>query len=194
MKWISDKEFIRGECPMTKEDIRILAISKMNLDKNSKVLDIGTGTGTIAIQAALFANEGTVYTIERDEDALEVAKKNIDKFQCSNVKLIKNDGMIFLKEFIEKNNEKEEEKFDSIFIGGSGGNLEEILELSDKALKKGGNLVLNMITLTNAYKAIEKMKELGYSLDVSHVNISKINNKVMMFIANNPIFIIKGEK
>lgn len=192
MKWISDKEFIRGECPMTKEDIRILAISKMNLHENSRVLDIGTGTGTIAIQSSLFAKNGIVYTVERDKEAIDVAKMNIEKFKCNNLKLIECDGTDFLRDFINKS--KEEEKFDSIFIGGSGGSLEDILELSNKALKKDGIIVLNMITLNNTYKAIEKLKELEYKLEISHVNISKVSSKAMMLIANNPIFIIKGEK
>ncbi len=52
MRYIRDEEFIRGNCPMTKEDIRILSISKMNLEENSKVLDVGAGTGSVSIQAA----------------------------------------------------------------------------------------------------------------------------------------------
>lgn len=177
---------------MTKEDIRILAISKMNLHENSRVLDIGTGTGTIAIQSSLFAKNGVVYTVERDKEAIEVAKMNIEKFKCNNLNLIEGDGTDFLRDFISKSND--EENFDSIFIGGSGGNLEDILELSNKALKKDGIIVLNMITLNNTYKAIEKLRELEYKLEISHVNISKVSSKAMMLIANNPIFIIKGEK
>lgn len=49
---IKDSEFIRGNCPMTKEDIRALSIWKMNLKEDSMALDIGAGTGTITVQAS----------------------------------------------------------------------------------------------------------------------------------------------
>lgn len=194
MKWIRDEEFIRGNCPMTKEEARILAISKMNLDENSRVLDIGTGTGTIAIQSSKIANKSIVYSIERDKDALEVAFKNKEKFSCDNLKIINSDGKSYLEEISKKISQGSFKKFNSIFIGGTGGDLEEILGLSNNILEKDGNIVLNMITLGNAYKAIDKLKELKYQLDVSQINVSKLKGEIMMFIANNPIFIIKGEK
>ncbi|MGL5352689.1 MAG: precorrin-6Y C5,15-methyltransferase (decarboxylating) subunit CbiT, partial [Clostridium sp.] len=65
MVFINDNEFIRGKCPMTKKDIRILTISKMNLEEDSKVLDIGSGTGSITIQCAKIASKGMVYAVER---------------------------------------------------------------------------------------------------------------------------------
>ncbi|MGL5615169.1 MAG: precorrin-6Y C5,15-methyltransferase (decarboxylating) subunit CbiT [Sarcina sp.] len=194
MKWIKDRDFIRGNCPMTKEEARILAISKMNLDENSRVLDIGTGTGTIAIQCSKIANKSIVYSIERDSDALEIAFKNKEKFFCDNLEIINDDGKTYLQKISKKVSEGSFKKFNSIFIGGTGGDLEEILSLSNDILEDNGNIVLNMITLGNAYKAIDKLKELKYQLDVTHVNVSKLNGEIMMFIANNPIFIIKGEK
>ncbi|NRZ87965.1 precorrin-6B methylase 2 [Clostridium beijerinckii] len=57
MVFIKDEEFIRGNCPMTKEDIRILSIAKMNLTDNSLVLDVGSGTGSITVQAAKIAKK-----------------------------------------------------------------------------------------------------------------------------------------
>ena len=60
MRYIKDEEFIRGSCPMTKEDIRILSIAKMNLEENSKILDVGAGTGSISIQAAKICAKGQV--------------------------------------------------------------------------------------------------------------------------------------
>lgn len=74
MRYIKDEEFIRGSCPMTKEDIRILSISKMNLEENSKVLDVGAGTGSVSIQAATICAKGQVFAIEKDEEALDIIK------------------------------------------------------------------------------------------------------------------------
>lgn len=183
---LKDEDFIRGKCPMTKEDIRALSTWKLNLNTNSDVLDIGSGTGSITVQCAKIVTEGTVYSLERSEDAYETTKKNIEKFQCNNVKLIKCEALEMLKIYVE-----EAKKFDSIFLGGSGGNLEEILLCCDKLVKDSGTIVMNFITLDNAYNAIEKMKALNYKVDISMVNISKNRENTYMMIANNPIYIVQ---
>ena len=184
---IKDDEFIRGNCPMTKEDIRALSIWKMNLKENSTVLDVGSGTGTITVQASKISSNGVVYSIERDEDAISTTKINLDKFDCTNVILDEGDAVEILEKYI-----KEDKRFDSIFVGGSGGSLEKIIEMCSELLIQEGTIVMNFITLDNAYKAIEVMKKLNYIVDISQVNISKNRGESYMMIANNPIYIVQG--
>ena len=186
MVLIKDSEFIRGNCPMTKEDIRALSIWKMNLSEDSTVLDIGSGTGTITVQASKISNNGVVYSIEKDEAAIAVTKINLEKFNCINVVLDEGDAVEILEKYI-----KEEKAFDSIFIGGSGGSLEKIIDMCNKLLIENGTIVMNFITLDNAYKAIEVMKKLNYIVDISQVNISKNRGQSYMMIANNPIYIVQ---
>ena len=183
---IKDDEFIRGNFPMTKEDIRALSIWKMNLKENSTVLDVGSGTGTITVQASKISSNGVVYSIERDEDAISTTKINLDKFDCTNVILDEGDAVEILEKYI-----KEDKRFDSIFIGGSGGSLEKIIEMCSELLIQEGTIVMNFITLDNAYKAIEVMKKLNYIVDISQVNISKNRGQSYMMIANNPIYIVQ---
>lgn len=188
---IKDDEFIRGNCPMTKEDIRALSIWKMNLSDKANVLDIGSGTGTITVQSAMIAKNGKVYSIERDEDAYNTSIKNIKKFKVTNVLLEKGEAADILDKYIEN-----KLSFDSIFIGGSGGDLELLIKKSDLLLKNQGTLVMNFITLNNTYKGIEKIKSLNYKIEITTVNISKNKENSYMMIANNPIYIIscyKGE-
>ena len=183
---IKDDEFIRGNCPMTKEDIRALSIWKMNLKENSTVLDVGSGTGTITVQASKISSNGVVYSIERDEDAISTTKINLDKFDCTNVILDEGDAVEILEKYI-----KEDKRFDSICVGGSGGSLEKIIEMCSELLIQEGTIVMNFITLDNAYKAIEVMKKLNYIVDISQVNISKNRGQSYMMIANNPIYIVQ---
>ena len=191
MRLIKDEEFIRGKAPMTKEDIRALSIWKMNLNEKSNVLDIGSGTGTITVQSAMIAKNGQVYSIEREEEAYNTSLKNIEKFKATNVLLEKGEAKYILDKYIEN-----KLSFDSIFIGGSGGDLDLLIEKSDLLLKDKGTLVMNFITLNNAYKGIEKVKSLKYKTEITSVNISKSREDSYMMIANNPIYIIscyKGE-
>lgn len=183
---IKDDEFIRGNCPMTKEDIRALSIWKMNLKEDSTVLDVGSGTGTITVQASKISSSGVVHSIERNEDAISATKINLDKFKCTNVILDEGDAIEILEKYI-----KEDKRFDSIFIGGSGGSLEKIIEMCSELLIQEGTIVMNFITLGNAYKAIEVMKKLNYIVDISQVNISKNRGQSYMMIANNPIYIVQ---
>lgn len=189
---IKDDEFIRGNCPMTKEDIRALSIWKMNLKEYGKILDIGSGTGTITVQASKLISNGVVYSIERDEEAYEVTKRNIEKFNSSNVIAHKGEATEILQKYIDDGL-----TFDSIFIGGSGGNIEEIIFKCKCLLKEEGTIVTNFITLDNAYKAMEIFKKLDFKVDVSLVNISKNREGSYMMMANNPIYIvqcIRGDK
>lgn len=184
---IKDSEFIRGNCPMTKEDIRALSIWKMNLKEGAIVLDIGSGTGTITVQASKIARKGIIYAIEKDNEAIITTKNNLEKFKCNNVVLDECEALDILKTYKDEN-----KRFDSIFIGGSGGNLEEIISISNDLLQSEGTIVMNFITLDNAYKAIETIKKLNYQVDISQVNISKNRGESYMMIANNPIYIVQG--
>lgn len=189
MNFIKDEEFIRGNCPMTKEEIRISSVCKLELNEDSDVLDIGSGTGSITIQCAKIAHKGMVYALEKDDDAIEVIEKNIQKFNCKNVNLFKGEALDYLNKFIAENKE-----FNSIFVGGSGGNLEGILISSDRLLEKSGKLVMNFITLKNVYEAVSVAEKLGYNVDVTMLQVSKSRGKSLMLMANNPIFIVECRK
>lgn len=189
MIFIKDEEFIRGNCPMTKEEIRMLSISKMNLKSDSKVLDIGSGTGSITVQSAVICSLGKVYSIEKQDEAYNVTQRNIEKFNCNNVELMKSDADTALSYLDDKSI-----KFDSIFIGGSSGQLKEIISKCDRLLEDAGTLVMNFITLDNAYRAIEMLKKLNYKVDVSLINVSKNKGNTLMMIALNPIYIIQCSK
>ena len=82
---IPDKEFVRGEIPMTKEEIRTITISKMKINQFSNILDIGGGTGSIAIECALKAKKGRVFTIERNSKGIDLIKTNSGKFSVENL-------------------------------------------------------------------------------------------------------------
>lgn len=186
MKYLKDDEFIRGKSPMTKEEIRILSIAKLEVDENSNVLDIGSGTGSVSIQLCRCCPNGSILAIEKNSEAIEILYKNKEKFKATNLLVIEGEAL-------------ESEKlindiFDGIFIGGSGGNIEEIIKTYSAKLKKNGKIVLNFITIDNLYKATKVLKELDYEVECSQIAVSKTRNSSYMFFANNPIFILSGKK
>jgi cobalt-precorrin-6B (C15)-methyltransferase len=186
MIYIKDEEFIRGNCPMTKEEIRILSIAKLELVEDYTVLDIGAGTGSVSIQIAKLCPEGKVIGIEKDEEALSILDQNSKKFNTDNLTVIAGEALQ-VEEAIK-------EQFDGIFIGGSGGNIEDIIRRYSYKLKNNRKMVLNFITLDNLYKAIKIMEELNFELECSQISVSKTKGKSYMLFANNPIFILSGRK
>jgi len=186
MRFIKDDEFIRGNCPMTKEEVRILSVVKLEIEDNYRVIDIGAGTGSVSIQIAKICPNGKVIAIEKDKDALEVLKQNKERFKANNLEIINAQAME-----IEENTIGE---LDAIFVGGSGGNISDIIEKYGDKLKKGKNIVLNFITINNVYKAMEALKELNYEVECVQIQVSKTKGKSYMLMANNPIFVVTGKK
>jgi cobalt-precorrin-6B (C15)-methyltransferase len=186
MRFIKDHEFIRGNCPMTKEEVRILSIAKLELEENYKVLDIGAGTGSVSIQIAKQCTKGEVIAIEKDQEALEIIKQNKEKFKANNLEIVSAEAME-----IESNITGE---FDAIFVGGSGGNIEDIIKNYGSKLKKDKNIVLNFITINNVYKAMETLKALNYEVECVQLQVSKTKGQSYMLMANNPIFVVSGKK
>jgi precorrin-6Y C5,15-methyltransferase (decarboxylating), CbiT subunit len=186
MVFIKDEEFIRGNCPMTKEEVRILSIAKLELQEDYNVLDIGAGTGSVCIQACKLCPQGEIVGIEKDEEALEVLYKNKEKFETENLTIIEGEAL--------KVEPEVDKCFDAIFIGGSGGNIEEIIKRYSRKLKTGGKMVLNFITIDNLHKAMSALKEMEYDVECTQVAVSKTKGSSYMLFANNPIFIVSARK
>ena len=186
MKYYKDEEFIRGNIPMTKEEIRILSIARLEIQEGYRVLDIGAGTGSVAIQIASITKNGQVIALEKNEEACSLIHRNKDKFSTENLSIIHGEAL--------EASASIEGEFDAIFIGGSGGNISEIIKVYGEKLKKGRNMVLNFITIDNLYKAIGILVDLSYEVECIQLAVNKLQGKSHMLMANNPIFIVKARK
>ena len=184
---IDDDEFIRGEVPMTKQEIRILTLAKARLNSNSVVVDVGAGTGSITIEAAQIASNGKIFAIERKSEAVEIIKRNVEKFSVGNVEIICAEAPDGLKNLPE---------LDAVIIGGSGGNLEKILSVLDAKLKIGGRVVVNAITIQTSAGALEYFRSHGWHYDAFQVQITRLKKirAYDMSQALNPVWIITAEK
>lgn len=73
---------------MTKEEVREVSICKLNLTQNAVVYDIGSGTGSVAIEIAGVPGGVQVYAIERKPEAVELLRKNREHFHMDNIQII----------------------------------------------------------------------------------------------------------
>lgn len=183
---IPDEEFIRGEVPMTKSEVRVISLSKLALKEGDILYDVGAGTGSLSVEAALLLEKGKVYAIEEMEEAALLIEKNREKFLLQNLHIIKGRAPECLKELPVP---------DAAFIGGSRGRLKEILEeLLDK--NPAITIVLNAVTLETLSEAIEAFRDLSFTdMEISQAAITRTRKagRYHMLSAQNPVFIIKGK-
>jgi cobalt-precorrin-6B (C15)-methyltransferase len=181
MKWIKDEEFIRGNIPMTKFNIRILTIGYLAIERGDKFLDIGAGTGSISIESALHGAK--VYAIEREEEGVELIKTNRAKFGVD-IDIIKGQAPEDLPNI----------KINKCFIGGSGGQLEGIFSYLDINLEDNGIVCGNFITIKNLNNFMELLNKYKYKdIEVQLIQVSTMD-KIGLLKGQNPIFIVKGVK
>ena len=156
---------------MTKEEIRVLSISKLGVKDNSRVLDIGAGTGSVSIQLAKICTEGQIIAVEKDEEALQLIEQNRKKFNIDNLTVVKGEALE-----VENNINF---CFDAVFVGGSGRNIEGIIREYSLKLKSHGNMVLNFM---------------NYEVECIQVSINKTRKNSYMMTSNNSIFIVTAIK
>lgn len=180
---LPDLTFERGNAPMTKEEIRSISISKLGLTRKAIVYDIGAGTGSIGLECALQAVDGMVYAAEKKEDALELLEKNKRKLAVSNLEIVAGSAPEALLPLPAPTH---------AFIGGSSGNMKEILEL---LLRKNPSvrIVVNCIAMETVAEVMNFLKKQTFSFqEIVQVSVGKSRQigPYHMMMGQNPVFIV----
>jgi precorrin-6Y C5,15-methyltransferase (decarboxylating) len=170
---------------ITKKEIRVLSIAQMALRSDSIVWDIGTCTGSVAIEAARIARQGEVYAIEKNEADLANCLENMVRFRAD-LTAIQGRAPQGLEQFADP---------DAVFIGGSGGEMKELLHVCCTRLRPGGRIVLNAVTIENLYEANRTFAEEGFATTIilAQVSRSKPILDMTRFEGLNPVYIITAQ-
>jgi precorrin-6Y C5,15-methyltransferase (decarboxylating) len=179
---IVDDSFIRDKVPMTKEEVREVSISKLGLYQGATVYDIGSGTGSIAIEIAELSDDIKVYAIEQKKEALALIEKNKVKFGLENIEIIETNAPSGLDKL---------QKATHAFIGGSGGNMQEILQtLYD--INPNMRVVINAISM----ETISEINDIItlpniINAEVVQLQVSRANavGRYHLMKAENPVWI-----
>ena len=173
---------------ITKREVRAVALYSLGLRSDSVVWDIGAGTGSISVEAGLIAKEGTVYAVERDQDSLPLLQRNVDRWSAGNVSIIAGEAPEALNHLADP---------DSVFIGGSGGKFEDILDLATQRLKPGGHLVVNLAALERAQWAYHRLHELGLAGEMVMLQAARgkdMPGNTVRLESLNPVFVVTGRR
>lgn len=184
---LPDELFIRGSAPMTKHEIRTVSLAKLQLQLTDTVYDVGAGTGSVAIECALQARAGEVYAIEKDPEAVELLKRNREKFGAMNLNIVQAcapEGLEGLP------------KPDKVFVGGSGGSLEAVLDCvftQNPAVR----VVINAITLETLHAAVSYFKPKPWiETDIVQIMAARARqiSDYNLMTGLNPVYIITAQR
>ncbi len=187
---IPDEEFERTESvPITKEEVRAIQISKARLSLGQTVFDIGCGSGSITVEAGLqVESTGKVIAIDHDPNAIELTKTNLEKFQVINSTVILGNAKDKISELPEA---------DVVFIGGTGGDTKDIVELCENKLRSGGRIVIGVILIETLYSVLQTIEKLKFdSIDITQITIGKSRKTSTgtMMLSRNPVTVISATK
>ncbi|WP_374279215.1 precorrin-6y C5,15-methyltransferase (decarboxylating) subunit CbiE [Azonexus sp.] len=168
---------------ITKQEARALSLAKLRLKADSTVWDIGAGSGSVGLEAAGLAPFGHVWAIEKNTADAANARANAERFRIGNYTLCEGKAPALLDTWPDP---------DAVFIGGSGGELDELIRLILARLKPGGRLVMNFVTLENLATATSALKAIGAGWDVVQLQASRSQPILDMhrMAAQNPVWIV----
>lgn len=180
-----DEWFIRGEIPMTKSEVRAVSVSRLELQTNSIVYDIGAGTGSVSVEAALRVPKGHVYAFEQKEEGCALIRANAEKAGLTNLTVVPGKAPESLAGYPAP---------DRVFLGGSSGNMEEILDLVTE-LNPAVQLVINVIALESLNQAMAWFQKKGWEPEVVCMQVSRAAKRgpYHMMQAQNPIYILAAQ-
>lgn len=160
---LRDDAFTREKVPMTKEEVRALSICKLHLTAPAVVYDIGSGSGSVSVEMAGLDPSVKVFSIEGKADAYDLTRRNVEKFGFTNVTTVRGTAPECLESLPDPTH---------VFIGGSGGHLEEILV---HLMNRRGpiRVVLNTVTLETLAEASRLMEKYELEGEICQVQVSR---------------------
>ena len=181
---LPDEAFLRGEVPMTKEEVRALALCKLRLQPWHTVWDVGAGTGSVSVECALACPEGRVYAIEKKEAALDLLSENKARFGCANLELVPGTAPEALKDLPAP---------DRVFLGGTSGDMEEILAVIFEKNPQA-RVVCTAVTLETVGEAARLFAPLeGADMVQGAVARPPRAGRYHLMDAQNPVWMFSGE-
>ena len=187
---ISDHDFLSfSDRPglITKKEVRLAILGELSLQPEQTVWDIGAGTGSVSIEIARLCPSSRVYAVEKTSMGSTLVTKNSHRFQANNVININGKAPEALLNLPAPNR---------IFVGGSGGDITEILDVCQQKLAVTGKMVMAFATIEHQYSAINWLKDNSWQYRLLQLQISRSTPiaHLTRFTTLNPVTIITASR
>ena len=184
---LREQELAHSRGLITKDEIRAVALHRLNLPREGVFWDLGAGSGSVSIEAARLCPGLSIYAVEKQAEQLANIRKNIVAFETFNVLPMAGEAPEVLGGLPDP---------DRVFIGGSGGKLGGIIMAALARLKKGGRITVNCVTEKTRKLAPGLLAAGGCEVSASEVRVSRFaggegeDDRVEL----NPITVVVGIK
>lgn len=163
---IPDKAFAQpesGPVLLTQADVRAVTLSRFCDLPDGPIWDIGAGLGGVSIELARAFPDREIVAVERSPAQAAFLRENRVRFETYNVRVVEAEAPEAVKD---------ERPPAAVFLGGSGGLLDPILDDLIHRLVAGGCLVANFVGLENLMRTLDRLRSAGWAVGLSQVQIS----------------------
>ncbi len=178
---------------LTKREIRIQILADLELPELGTLLDIGSGSGTIGLEALRLRPKLKLISIDKRFGSKLLVQENSNKLGVSPRKIIECD----VKQFLTNDLNNSFSDSNRVVIGGCDKETKiEIIETISKFLKRGDIIVLPIITFEVLQEVSNCLRQINYETSINLIQTFKglsISDGTR-FEPNNPVFIIKAKK
>lgn len=180
-----DHLYLHQRGMITKSEVRAVSLAKLGLQPGHVFWDLGSASGSMAIEAAMFTTGGRIMAVEKDPERISHIRENIRRFQVPGIEVLQMDLPRGMQDLPPP---------DRVFIGGGGEDLPEIIHQTAKILQPGGRIVMNLVVFETLHKAVETLNSLDFSTEVIQVQISRGKKMPggVRLQAQNPVFVLSA--
>jgi len=183
---LQEEDILHERGLITKDKVRAATLHKLRLPQHGVFWDVGAGSGSVSLEAALLCPRLRVIAVEKEKGRVDTIAANVRRFNARNVEIINGSAPDALTDLPAP---------DRVFIGGSSGCLGDIVSYVSGAMSSG-IIVVNAASLETLHDALASLDENGFSVEVSEISVSraKVVGGKRLMSALNPVFILRGEK
>lgn len=179
---LPESEFEHRSGMITKPEVRSLVLARLGPGFGDLVWDVGAGSGSVAIECARLG--AAAIAVERDPESCDRIRRNATR-HSSYVRVIEGEAPDALHTLPDP---------DVVFVGGTGGNFEDIVKLA--AIRARRAVVLTLITLERVVPAGEILEDCGLEVETTFLQASRVKGvgSLHRLAAETPVFVVSGSK
>ncbi|GAB4486337.1 MAG: bifunctional cobalt-precorrin-7 (C(5))-methyltransferase/cobalt-precorrin-6B (C(15))-methyltransferase [Thermodesulfovibrionales bacterium] len=183
---ITEEEIAHSAGLITKDEVRAVVLHKLSLPCRGVLWDIGSGSGSVSIEAAGICPDLAICSVERDADQIANIRENRKRHVRPNIRPVQGEAPEALADLPAP---------DRIFVGGSGGRLAGIIEEAGRRMPSG-IIVVAAVTVETFTQAVGLLEQTGFRTEISQISVSRSRRlgSQRLLSAQNPVFVIKGAR
>ncbi|MDR2368910.1 MAG: precorrin-6y C5,15-methyltransferase (decarboxylating) subunit CbiE [Deltaproteobacteria bacterium] len=170
---------------ITKSEVRTAALGLLELGGDETMWDLGCGSGSVSLEAALLLRHGRLLAVERDPRRAAQARENRSRYGTAHLEIIEGPALEVIPDLPAP---------DRVFVGGGGRQLEALLQGVLGFMAPGGVAVVAVVRLDSLDAAISSLSRTGLPISVTQISAARGEPLADSLLLKpiNPVFLVKG--